>query len=61
MIPQDVIDLLKLVSEHHRGCEDGWYACPMSEDYISRDDEEEESRCDCWSDPAKKLLEKYHA
>jgi len=50
----EMYDMLKRF-DTHRGCEDGWYACPKSPDYIH---ERGETECDCGADDVQKLLAK---
>jgi hypothetical protein len=51
----EMYDMLKHCATH-RGCEDGWYACPKSPDYIQHADESGE--CDCGAEDVQKLLAK---
>lgn len=39
---------------NHRGCEDGWYACPASPDYIQH--AEESGKCNCGAGEVRSLL-----
>ena len=42
----------------HRGCQDGWYACPKSPDYIPHDDPDD-SGCDCGADEILAFFKKW--
>lgn len=57
---QRLRELLGRIAEKHSGCEDGFYACPKSEDYFGSfaDDETpiEKRPCYCWADPAREAL-----
>ena len=46
--------LLALRRETHDSCEDGWYACPKSEDYLGNDASGE---CTCGLDVTNALID----
>ena len=46
--------LLALRRETHDSCEDGWYACPKSEDYLGNDTSGE---CNCGLDVTNALID----
>jgi len=50
---EQLLDFVKRVAAKHRGCGDGWYACPWSEDYIREAGGDE---CWCFTGPARALL-----
>jgi len=52
-----VVDFVKSKT-HHRYCEDGFYACPKSEDYFGRESGMPMKRrtCDCGAEEAIQLL-----
>ena len=47
-----VRDLMERAAETHRGCEDGFYACPRSEDYFGDYEAKpmEQRPCECWKE-----------
>jgi hypothetical protein len=55
-------DLLRKIAAKHQGCDDGFYACPRSEDYFGQyvDDEVpvEKRPCSCWAERAAAVLAK---
>ena len=53
-------DALRLLADRatHQGCEDGWYACPKSPDYIKHGDSDD-SGCDCGADEILAFFARY--
>jgi hypothetical protein len=51
---------LRLLADRatHRGCEDGWYACPKSENYIKHGDSDD-SGCNCGAEEVLAFFKKW--
>jgi hypothetical protein len=49
----DSKELLQRIGANHDTCEDPWYSCPRSADYIGNDDR---STCRCWKERIDHLL-----
>ena len=49
-------ELEKLRSNHY-SCEDEWYSCPKSEDYIPHNGIMPKSECDCGADMKNKIID----
>ena len=59
--PELQAEMYRLLSQFavHRSCEDGWYACPQSPNYIQHADEH--GVCDCGADEVQSLLARIEA